>query len=388
MLASPDTIFDVLDSAFSSVGEMYFQRFMRNTLTDKWMIAADFVIGEPNAAHDVFAFTVFPHYQEFPAALAAIDAKLPRDLKNTKVLTDEMVAFLRDTRRFHFCFLVEKGRYKSTSIEMARTAIAAAIEHVRRLETDGVEGGEGRRAGYIKAFKVLQEEAKAKRFNYRNFFDIKILSVLSAAIMLWIIRHGECRQLALLPDRDKMTAGCKGIFRVVTELDHNGLCQRLGLQPARSIGMPSQEALEGPNLFYDALVRVPDYVAGVVSRLDYREKVVTSDQVKHKELVERFLSDNPNLLIIQMSETIVSLGASTIRLSSGFNPFPHVLPEELVDFIAAKARGYWSSPSPSYLRELLGHTSDYPLVSKMLRSLLRGVAADNPGCVRVFTGRS
>jgi hypothetical protein len=35
MLASPDTIFDVLDSAFSSVGEMYFQRFMRNMLMSR-----------------------------------------------------------------------------------------------------------------------------------------------------------------------------------------------------------------------------------------------------------------------------------------------------------------------------------------------------------------
>jgi hypothetical protein len=113
---------------------------MRNSLTDKWMIGADFVIGEPEAVHDVLAFTIFPHYEEFAATLDGIAKIFPRDLKRTKVLTYDMVTFLRDTKRFHFSFLVEKNRYKSGSVETARVAIAHALRIVRGLDTGGLAG--------------------------------------------------------------------------------------------------------------------------------------------------------------------------------------------------------------------------------------------------------
>lgn len=388
MVASADTIFDVLDSAFGSVGELYFRRFMRNSLTDKWMISADFVIGEPGAVHDVFAFTIFPHYKEFSAALDDIAKIFPRDLKRTKVLTDDMVTFLRDTMRFHFCFLVEKDRYKIGSVEDARVAIAHALQIVRGLDTGGLLSAEKRRDIYIQSLQKVAEEAKANRFNYQNLFDIHILSVLLATIMLWIVRHGDCRLIGLFPDRDKMTAGCGGIFHALTEINHSGLCQRIGLKTEKDIIAPSAGVLgNGGDFFYDALVRIPDYVAGALSRLDYQSRLLTSEKEKHKDLVERFASDNPNLLIIQLSESLISLRASTIRLTSEPNRFPPTSCEEWVEYIAAKAQGFRRLQRQSYRQCLLDHSSDWPLFSRMLRSLLRGGAAGHSGCTATFHGQ-
>jgi hypothetical protein len=386
MVASADTMFDVLDGAFGSVGEIYFRRFMKSSLTDKWMIAADFVIGAPEAVHDVFAFTVFPHYQEFTETLAGIAAIFPRDLKRTKVLTDEMVTFLRDTKRFHFCFLVDKYRYINGSVEGARRAIAHAIRVVEGLESGALASGEERRDSYIRALRIVEEEAKAKRFNFRNFIDIHILGVLLATLMLWIARHGECRVVGLFPDRDKMTAGYKAVFNVITDLNHSGLCQRIGLIAARNIIAPSAELLQSPDLFYDSLVRIPDYVAGALSRLDYHSRVLTSERAKHKDLIERFTSDNPNLLITQISESIISLRASTIRLTTEPNRFPPVSIEEWVEYIIAKAQGFRQPQRRSFRQDLLDHASEWPHFSRMLRSLLRGVAAGHHGCVAVFNG--
>jgi len=386
MVASADTMFDVLDSTFGSVGELYFRRFMRSSLTDKWMIGADFVIGAPEAVHDVFAFTIFPHYEEFTATLAGIAKIFAHDLKRTKVLTDEMVTFLRDTKRFHFCFLVEKDRYINGTVETARVAIAHALRIVRGLDARGSAIAEERRDLNIQSLRVVEEAAKAKRFNFRNFFDIHTLSVLLATIMLWIVRHGECRVIGLFPDRDKMTAGYKSIFHTLTDINHSGFCQRIGLNAAKDILAPSAELLEGRDLFYDALVRIPDYVAGALSRLDYYSRVLTSEQAKHKDLVERFASDNPNLLIIQMSESIVSLRASTIRLTTEPDRFPPVSREELVEYVTAKALGFRQPQRRSHRQTLLDHASDWPHFSSMLRSLLRGVAAGDRGCTAVFHG--
>jgi hypothetical protein len=295
---------------------------------------------------------------------------------------------LRDTKRFHFCFLVEKDRYKIGSVDDARVAIAHALRMVQGLDTGGLASAEKRRDLYIQSLRKVAEEAKAKRFNFQNLFNIHILSVLLATIMLWIVRHGECRLVGLFPDRDKMTAGCEGIFNALTDINHSGFCQRIGLKAEKDIIAPSAGVLEsGGDFFYDALVRIPDYVAGALSRLDYHSRVLTSEKEKHKDLVERFASDNPNLLIIQISESLVSLGASTIRLTTEPNRFPPVSCEEWVEYVAAKAQGFRQPQRRSYRQCLLDHASDWPLFSRMLRSLLRGGAAGHPGCTAVLHGK-
>lgn len=388
MVASADTLFDMLDSAFCTVGEPYFRRFMRCNLTERWTIAADFVIGEPEAVHDVFAFTVFPQYGEFTETLTEIADVFPRDLKQTKVLTDEMVTFLRDAKRFHFCFLVEKDRYVASTVSSARVAIKHALRMVRGIDTGGLMGVEDRRDVYVQALRIVEEAAKAKRFNFQNFFDIHILSVLFATIMLWIVRHGDCRLIGLFPDRDKMTTGYKSVFSALTHLNHSGFCRRVGLSSVQKVLMPSTELLDRGDFFYDELIRVPDYVAGALSRLDYHSRMLASEKSKHKDLVERFVSGNPNLLVIQISESIVSLRASTITLTKEQRRFPAVGSEDFAEYVAAKIHGFRRPQRRSYRECLLDHASEWPRFRRMFRSLLMGVAAGDPGCIATFSGKT
>jgi hypothetical protein len=300
-------------------------------------------------------------------------------------MTDDMMNFLRDTMRFHFCFLIEKDRYKIGSVEDARVAIAHALQIVQRLDTGGLASAEKRRNVYVQSLRKVAEEAKANRFNYQNFFDIHILSVFLATIMLWIVRHGECRLIGLFPDRDKMTTGCGGIFNALTEINHFGFRQRIGLNTEKDIIAPSAGILgNGGDFFYDPLVRIPDYVAGALSRLDYQSRLLTSEKKKHKDLVERFASDNPNLLIIQISESLVSLQASTIRLTTKPNIFPPISCEELIEYVVAKTQGFRRPKRRSYRQGLLDHASDWPHFSSMLRSLMKGVVAGHPGCTATF----
>lgn len=388
MIASADILFDLLDSTFMSDGELYFRRFMKRSPTNKWMISADFVIGEVGAAHDVFAFTIFPHYKEFSDNIDEITKIFPKDLKKTRIITDGMVGFLRDSRRFHFCFLVEKNRYKIGSIEDARLAIARSLQVIQKLGTRGLVDAEERRSLYIRKFQKIIQEAKANRFNYKNFYNIHILSVLLGTIMLWLVRHGECKLIGLFPDRDKMTTACGGIFKELTEINYFGFCQRVGLNTKIDILSPCGELLGSKgDFFYDALVRIPDYVAGALSRLDYKSGFLISGKEKHKDLVERFVLDNPNLLIIQISETLVSRSGSTVRVTTKPNQLSAINSEELMEYIVSKAHAFRLRQPRSYRQCLLDHASDWPISSFMLRSLLRGVAAGDPGCISIFYGK-
>src|SRR5665213_2357514 len=107
MLASVDTVFSILDSSFANGAEIYFRQFVRRSAVVKWMIGADFVINEPAAVHDAFAFTVFPHHTDFNSAQLEIGRVFPRDIKGTRLIAESMVDYLRAPKRFHFCFLVQ-----------------------------------------------------------------------------------------------------------------------------------------------------------------------------------------------------------------------------------------------------------------------------------------
>ena len=49
--------------------------------------------------------------------------------------------------------------------------------------------------------------------------------MLSAAVMFWIVRHGEARVLGVFPDRDKMTIGYSSIFNDLTAINFSSLCR-------------------------------------------------------------------------------------------------------------------------------------------------------------------
>jgi hypothetical protein len=61
---NPDGLVDCLISTFgSAIGE--FRKFLaKHPMVTKWMIASDFVINEPQAASDAYAYTFFPYKAE------------------------------------------------------------------------------------------------------------------------------------------------------------------------------------------------------------------------------------------------------------------------------------------------------------------------------------
>ncbi|MGI4830276.1 MAG: hypothetical protein ACRYFU_19040 [Janthinobacterium lividum] len=381
-------MFDLLDSTFGSVGELHFRRFMRSSHTSRWMIGADFVIGEPGAVHDVFAFTVFPYVDNFPATLSNITDVFPRDLKRTSIITDKMVNFLRDTRNFHFCFLFQKDRNAGISGEMARAAVARTMQTLQDLTSGGVAEVEERRLSYIKSFRLVEHESKARRFKSGNFFNIELLSVLLGTIMLWMVRHSHCDIIGIFPDRDKMTGGYKGVFGVLTRINHSNFCAKSGLRPVGDILGPSIELLEGNNLFYDPIIRIPDYIAGAFSRLDYNFKVIDSKKPKHGTLLEKFATDNTNILTIHVFDTAVPLRASTITLMSRTRQPSLVSTEELLEYAAAKVRGFLRPRRRSFKQDLLDVASARPHSARMFQLLMMGVAAGDPRCTAVFNGEA
>jgi len=300
-----------------------------------------------------------------------------------------MLDYLRDPKGFHFCFLAQENRHERDSVQQVRTTIDRAIATVRRLRTEGVPGGEERCAGYLRTFRNLRQEANAKNFNYRLLSDIGILGMLSAAVMFWIVRHGNAVTFGVFPDRDKMTVGYNSVFNDMAFINFSSLCQQSGISEKRDILMPAPTLLRGQELFYDPLVRIPDYVAGAISGLDYQARVVTSEHKKHEGLVEKFVSDNTNLAIMQITESIVGMRAANISLWSHSDLqllLSHIDRDQIVECLAANSSRFRQGPRRSYRDSLLDNANNTERTIYWLEVLMKGVVAGNPGSVATFRG--
>ncbi len=355
------------------------------------MIAADFVIDDSAAAHDTYAFTVFPHSRDIQVEFQEVQQTFPRDIKKTGLITEEMLSYLRNPMRFHFCFLVSKDNHGRDSIAQARESIDRAIKTVEGLDAGVTPAGARRKVEYLRALRTVREEAKAKRFAFGLLSNIGLFSMLSAAIMFWIVKFGAAEAIGLFPDRDGMTIGCGGLFQTLTALNFSSLCQQSGLSEQRDILMPAPSLLSGAKLFYDPLVRIPDYVAGVGSRLDFRGRLITSDHKKHSDLVDKFVSDNVNLAMMHIDESLLSLRVANVALWSKSDQrllAPHLDRSRMIDYIAAKALDFKSSRGRRFRAILLDDVAASDVFFHHLAALVRGSAAGHPGCHAIFTGTS
>jgi hypothetical protein len=183
-----------------------------------------------------------------------------------------------------------------------------------------------------------------------------------------------------------MTVGYNSIFYDLTRINFSTLCQQSKI-PKNDILMPTPAVLGGQELFYDPLVRIPDYVAGAISRLDYQARIVTSDQRKHGDLVEKFVLDNTNLAIMQITESLAGLTAANIALWSHSDRqllLSHMDRDQLLEYMTAKSLRFRQIRRRSYRESLLDHANGMDRFSYWLAVLMKGVAAGNPGSLATF----
>jgi hypothetical protein len=125
----------------------------RHQRVKKWLVAADFSL-EKSRPLGCFAFTVVP-YDAWPWELERdVVAALAKDLKDSKSVPGNAVAWLRDNRRFHFAVTVRPTR--SVFVGGTGSKLAQAREFVAKTmaqaeaNPDKVEGATMKRLQQLK----------------------------------------------------------------------------------------------------------------------------------------------------------------------------------------------------------------------------------------------
>ncbi|WGO91852.1 hypothetical protein QCD61_19340 [Pseudomonas viciae] len=220
---------------------------------------------------------------------------IPTDLKRAPHVGADALDLFKNSRLFHFVFLL-KGHREAIGAGSGQTKLSA---HRSYLEAAVKLLSE---AGYpkvmLKPFRKLLELSKVKTFNLKLMSDLVLVSAILAAITAMLVKN-NAKIVWLFPDRDKITEWCDGIY---SDLVQNFVP---GILAVTDLGKRNYEikravpaAFDGRFSWIDAFVRLPDYMAGTVAGWHVENGVINTD--KREMVFMHSIVDAKNVAIFRL----------------------------------------------------------------------------------------
>ena len=196
-----DNIGKYLSEVIEAVYGDRLKNFISRNPADQWFIASDYVIGDKNRPHDVLCYTIYPVFQNDPIRLwREIPSRIPKDLKNTSQIDDQIVAALRDDSRFSFCFVLPKALCFVKSAPDARQALDATLTIMQNCKDAPAH------ADLIKRMRRLRQQAEAKSFNTKLLSNVLLVTTIAVVLAYLLTKFTRPRAIAWFSDRDSISS--------------------------------------------------------------------------------------------------------------------------------------------------------------------------------------
>lgn len=297
-VARSEDLWAMLEALIEDDPQRRFETFVKRNLTKVWFIGSDYVISDGTRPNDCVCFTVYPvDEKDHPRDWRDIPKALARDFKNTKNIDENMVSFLRDDRRFSFCFVVTKERNPDVDREMVKAAIDGNIAIMMAWKDAD------RHCDSIVRMRKLRQRAEAKAFKARLLADIFLVTNVVTVITYLLTKWTSPRIVGWFSDRDAIITAWDKIANDLFVINHSAICQQRGVEfrgVELRVGDPRPDPRFAKQSWYDALVRIPDYLAGTLAAFIYREGTFVGGQQKVPDMITKVLRDASNLSIIAL----------------------------------------------------------------------------------------
>jgi hypothetical protein len=312
----PYVLVDHVMSTFNQCAIGEFREFLaKHPMITKWMIASDFVINEPQAAHDAYAYTFFPWNAEIEVIKASIAKSLPKDFKNTTTVTSEMKKYFHNGGTFTICLLTAKTCRAAGDIATVRRLLDETLRVMRNWPNADSQ------RDVIRAFEQLKEKAKANNFKPRLMSTMVIATVLAAFCKIILAQERKIERVAWFPDRDKITTSYNRIAEHMLAENFSAFCERHkidGRPIVTLIGRAEPDAANPKRSWYDELVRPPDFLAAALANWHYNKNDKTTMVTGGQKYVDMFLgavADNPYVIPLLLIETESAICVGKLRCS-------------------------------------------------------------------------
>ena len=276
---------------------------LNNGVGQKFCIYSDYCLDDKDKSNNAISFTISPAPLAFPEFKEPISKVIPRDIKHTKDLTENATNFLNLKIFFHFNFILtdtdgllwDVSRTPQQVLIQGIDTVILMIEKWIRNQPEGYEYF----TQQIKKFKIWQQELKKRTANVKLAKQIIIVPALAGLIAFLLTKYARATDIIWFSDRDKIINSYNEIAYELFQIWHFGLCdQHQALEPYSNIGLAKPNISESI-LWFDHLVRVPDYLAGTLSSWDITTHKISKP--KHAKIMQEVFADNNFCSVIDIN---------------------------------------------------------------------------------------
>ena len=253
------------------------------------------IIGDSNRPNDCMCFTIYPINGQDPLAIwREISSALPRDFKKIKGISEEPIAFLKQESHFSICIISPKERHTGNHRELVKTAIDTLLAGMCAWKDAD------RHQEYIARMRGLARSATANNFKAMLMRDIFLVTAAAAVIAYLLTNWTSPRLVGWFSDRDDIITAYDRIAADLFMINYGSICQHRAVE-FQNVQLRNGNPLPDPRFpkhsWYDAIVRIPDYLAGTLAAYNYRDNT-TSGKQKVFEMICEVLPNALNLIIV------------------------------------------------------------------------------------------
>jgi hypothetical protein len=255
---------------------------------NKWKCFSDYCFDDKNKPNDVVTFTMFPHLTDENLLKYFFDEFVKSDIKNTRSINPNYITFLKNYPLINFSFIInDRKNLFGNSHEERKYYLTnnyLAIKNMYELWLANQPEKSMYYRGIIKKLnKCLLNIQNNKKIN--QLIDVILIAFLGAYVSSIIakrINHLEI--FGWFSDRDKIHDVEKGL---VGDLFHSNLHNLLSAKHFTFAVAPANSNFK---IFYDHLIKVPDYIAGTISDYNIIENKISKD--KFDTMLTEYMADN------------------------------------------------------------------------------------------------
>lgn len=274
-----------------------------------WFLFSDFCLEDDNKVSDTIVFSCFAYHAEIPVVNEFVKRVQPTDLKRTSTVNNEFLAYIGSPVFFHNSLILRK-RDRFLRETLARGIMTQQLQDLCKLIDSWRENIAGHEVYFDNVGKKLAEilhKCNAKGFSWKLLRKIFIVSSMAAVLTQELSKVKGAPMVYWISDRDAIVEKFDGVvldlmfvFLCLLILENDHATQ---FTPVRMLNVPKiyfNTSKKNTIDDFEGLIRVPDFIAGIVSELNGRD--VDFRHTKYDKLFYDGLVDSPNHSIIAIDE--------------------------------------------------------------------------------------
>ena len=195
-------------------------------------------------------------------------------------MSNDFLEFATSDKFVHFVFSFGSSKqspFLKSSIQNTRETLSELRNYAKQVEE--VNRGNQDFVSMSRRLGLAEQESKKAGFNYILFDKIVMISGIAAALACLITKHIHTRDINWMSDRDNVTTYCDGILYDLFSMSYSGGNYRL--QNNRRCELWTSHDEWNGKMWFDELVRIPDFIAGAFSRISLRTASINLSKQSH-----------------------------------------------------------------------------------------------------------